>query len=544
MKLRAVITCIVATVAIFYSSDSVGQNRAFQQQAVKFGRLLHLAENYYIDSVNLESITEDAIKRVLADLDPHSTYLSKEEVKSSNEALGGSFEGVGVSFSINEDTLIVMTTVLGGPSEIAGLVAGDRIIAVDSVNICNIGLENSDVFKLLRGSKGSSVALDVFRPGDREILEFIVVRDKIAVTSLDAAYMLNDSTAYIKLNKFGATTANEFETALQSLRDSSLCKSLNLVLDLRGNSGGYLKSAIDLADNFLQKNSLIVYTDGLHSRMQEYKASRQGKFESGRLALLIDEGSASSSEILAGAIQDWDRGVVIGRRSFGKGLVQNQYPLSDGSIIRLTTAHFYTPSGRNLQRGYSNGIKAYRDDYLTRYNRGELFTEDSLLRVDSLQFKTLISNRVVYGGGGVIPDLFCALDTSANYSYINKLSRQNIIFPYSVRYIDKNRSKLKERYCSEEQFIANFSIDKSSLEEIAKEGLERGIEIDRRSLDILGESVIGDQMKAIIGRDLFGNNTFFKVLNRDDKAISKAEYILSSESDYNKILKINREDNE
>ena len=363
---------VTKRIFLFLSLLGVGQlslsAQDIQSQAIKFGRVLNLIDNFYVDTANVNKLTEHAISEVLSSLDPHSVYISKDEVAEMNQPLEGNFEGIGISFNIYQDTLMVMTTIPGGPSELVGLRPGDRIVKVNEKNIVGIKLKNQDVFKLLRGDKGTKVNLVIIRKGEKAPLEFTIIRDKIPIFSLDAAFLLNKETAYIKLNKFAATTIAEYKDALKSLNAKSKIK--NLVLDLRGNGGGFLGAAYDLANQFLDEKKLIVYTEGTHSPRRDYISATRGDFIQGNLILLIDEGSASASEIVSGAIQDWDRGVLIGRRSFGKGLVQQPFPLNDGSIIRLTTAHYYTPGGRNIQKPYKDDIKNYRNDYITRLEIG------------------------------------------------------------------------------------------------------------------------------------------------------------------------------
>ena len=416
-------TILVAILIMVQAISAVSQEKV-QQNQQKFGRLLRLIDSYYVDSTNIDELTEKAIVNVLSELDPHSVYMSKDEVEKMNEPLVGNFEGIGISFNIFKDTLLVTTTISGGPSEKVGLLAGDRIVEVDNKNIAGIGLKNSDVFKLLRGDKGTTVNLKVFRKNYPELLDFTIVRDKIPIYSLDASFMLNDNTGLIKLNNFSATTTEEFVTAIKDLKKQ---KMQNLILDLRGNGGGYLNKAIEISEQFLKNQDLVVFTSGLNEPRKDYLASTAGEFKDGKLVVLVDENSASASEIVAGAIQDWDRGIILGRRSFGKGLVQKPYYLTDGSMVRLTIAHYYTPSGRCIQKPYDEGIKEYRKDYEKRLTSGEMYNADSIVFSDSLKYKTLLNGRTVYGGGGIMPDIFVPVDTSLHYIYGNRLRRNNIV---------------------------------------------------------------------------------------------------------------------
>ena len=504
-----------------------------QANMMKYGRLLQLIQSNYVDTTNIENLTEKAIVEVLSQLDPHSVYISKEEVEKMNEPLQGSFEGIGISFNIFKDTLLVVATIPGGPSEKVGLLAGDRIVQVDNKNIAGIGLENSDVFEMLRGDKGTVVNLKVLRNRNDNLLEFRIIRDKIPIHSLDASYMINDETGYIKLNRFSATTTDEFFESIKTLKQNPEFK--NLVLDLRGNGGGYLKAAIELADQFLGAFKMIVYTEGENSRRKDYKASALGEFEKGKLVVLIDEGSASASEIVAGAIQDWDRGVVIGRRSFGKGLVQQPYFLNDGSMVRLTTAHYYTPSGRGIQKSYDEGVEAYRSDYRKRFEAGEFFTRDSIHFDEELMFETLINKRTVYGGGGVMPDIFVPMDTSQNYGFFNQMVRKNIVYTGSLDYLDKNRSEFTQKYPSFDVFQSNFVVEDEVVERMMAEADKEGIEGDEESIAV-ARPIIKEQVRALIARDLFGQSEYYQVVNEDNDVIKEALKVLRNNSEYKNLL--------
>ncbi len=503
-----------------------------QMNQLKFGRLLRLVEGYYVDSADVNKLTEDAIINLLSELDPHSTYISKEEVERMNEPLKGNFEGVGITFNIYKDTLLVTTTIPGGPSEKVGLRAGDRIMEVDGKNIAGIGLKNSDVFDMLRGDKGTEVNLKVLRKTEPGLLAFSIIRDKIPIYSLDASYMMNKNTGYIKLNRFSATSNEEFETAMKELQQEGI---KNLVLDLRGNGGGYLKSAIEIADQFLENRKLIVYTDGRNDPKREYEAGESGMFEKGKLVVLVDEGSASASEIVSGAIQDWDRGLIVGRRSFGKGLVQKPFFLTDGSMVQLTTAHYYTPSGRCIQKSYDEGLTEYRRDYANRMSNGEMFSADSIRFDEELKHKTLVNGRNVYGGGGVMPDIFVPLDTSHHYSYLNQLRAKNITYNYVLDFVDENRDRLTSDFPSFESFYKNFSISDETIEEIAVRGEKEGIERNDESL-AFAKSRLQEELKALIARDVFSRNDMYKILNADDEVILKALEIIVDSKEYDDLL--------
>jgi len=521
------ISILLITPAGIYAQESVQKNQ------LKFGRLLRLIDSYYVDSANVEKLTENAIIHLLGEMDPHSVYISEEDVKKMNEPLQGNFEGIGITFNIFKDTLLVTTTIPGGPSEKVGLRAGDRIIEVDGKNIAGTGLKNTDVMELLRGDKGTEVEITVLRRSADEPLDFKIIRDKIPIYSLDASYMLDDETGYIKLNKFSATTTDEFTDAITQLRQNKNFE--NLVLDLRGNGGGYLKTAIEISDQFLKDDELIVYTDGLNEPTREYEATSSGIFENGNLVVLIDEGSASASEIVAGAVQDWDRGLVMGRRSFGKGLVQKPYFLTDGSVVRLTTAHYYTPSGRSIQKPYEEGVEEYRKDYLERLSAGELFSADSISFADSLKYKTLQNGRTVFGGGGIMPDIFIPMDTSSNFRYYNRLRRNQVVYNYVLDYVDKHRVELENNFPEFEKFYTDFEVTGAMVDTIVAKGEEEGIEKDEESLAFTLKDM-KREIKALIARDLYTRDDFYKILLSDDDAINKALEVIENQQEYNKIL--------
>lgn len=507
-------------------------NQDIIKQTYKYQRLMALIDAFYVEKVDVNKLTEAAIVKVLSELDPHSVYISPDEVKEMNEPLEGGFFGIGIQFNILRDTLMVVATIPGGPSESVGLRAGDRIVTIDGENIAGVNLKNSDVRSKLKGAKGTKVALQIKREGEKDYIDFVIIRDRIPLYSIDAAYMVDKNIGYIRLSRFAATSLDEFVEAVEKLQKQGM---KDLIFDLTGNSGGYLAAAISISDHFLDKNKMIVYTEGLADIRRDSKATFSGLFEKGRLVIMVNENSASASEIVSGAIQDWDRGVIVGHRSFGKGLVQRQLPLTDSSMIRLTIAHYYTPSGRCIQKPYDEGIDNYRLDVLKRYVSGELVNKDSIHVADSLKYKTKILGRTVYGGGGIIPDVFVPIDTTKNYSYLNRLAAKNIIYECVVDYVDKNRNEIISKYPSFEIFDKDFKLSDDMFNSIVSKGEKEGVEKDEKSFNIMQDE-IGTQVKAYIARDLWGMNETFRVLNKENLIYNKAVNILQSNK-YNKILK-------
>ncbi len=489
-------------------------NNDVREQSIKYQRLMALIDAFYVDTVNLPHLTEDAIVKVLSDLDPHSVYISKDEMEEMNEPLEGGFYGIGIQFSILRDTLTVVTVVPGGPSEKVGLLPGDRIVRVNGENIAGVKLNNTAVRKKLKGEKGTLVKVDVLR--GKENMEFNIIRDKIPIHSVDAAYMVDKNIGYIRISRFSANTVEEFETAVNKLKKEGM---RDMILDLQGNAGGYLGAAIGIGDNLLPDKRLIVYTEGMASGRREEYATNKGFFKDGRVIVLIDGNSASASEIVAGAVQDWDRGLVVGRRSFGKGLVQRQFPLTDGTMIRLTTAHYYTPSGRCIQKPYKEGN--YRSELYERYSNGELLNADSMVINDSLKYYTKLKNRVVYGGGGVIPDVFVPIDTGINYSYFNRLVGKGVIGQYVINYVDRHRAELLKKYRDFKSFRKDFEVTDAMIHEIVKEGVKAGVPEDEKLL-LPVMPVMKMQIKGLMAQNLWDMNEMYIILNDDNKILQEA----------------------
>lgn len=522
---------LVLLVAGLHTTNVKAQNRENQvrEQSIKYQRLMALIDAFYVDTVNLHRLTEDAIVKVLADLDPHSVYISKEEVDEMNEPLEGGFFGIGIQFTLLRDTLMVVSVVPGGPSEKVGLLAGDRIVSVDGENIAGKKISNTDVRKRLKGEKGTVVNVGVLR--DNGIMDFRIVRDKIPIYSVDAAYMLDKSTGYIKISRFAATTIEEFEAAVKKLKALGM---QDMILDLQGNGGGYMGAAIGISDHMLKGLNMIVYTDGISSGRREEYATSSGLFLDGRVVVLIDGNSASASEIVSGAVQDWDRGLIVGRRSFGKGLVQRQYPLTDGSMIRLTTAHYYTPSGRCIQKPYSKEDD-YQMELYRRYESGEMLNADSISVNDTLKYFTKVKHRPVYGGGGIIPDVFVPVDTGVNYLYFNRLIAKNVIGEFVVNYVDKNREMLKKKYPDFASFNKNFVVTDDMIAAIVKAGEKAGVpEDDKLLAPVLPTMKL--QIKGIIARDLWEMNEMYQILNEDNKILQEGLKTLK-DGTYDKKLK-------
>ena len=492
-------------------------------------RKLQIAEmaitNFYVDSVNEQKLSEDAIRGMLKGLDPHSTYTDAKETKAMNEPLQGDFEGIGVQFNMIEDTLVVIQPIVNGPSQKVGILAGDRIVSVNDSTIAGVKMPRIDIMKMLRGKKGTKVKLGVVRRGVNNILTFVVTRDKIPVHTLNAAYMIRPGVGYICLESFGMKTHEEFMDAVRGLEKQGM---KSLILDLQDNGGGYLQAAVQIANEFLKDNEMIVYTEGRNVRRQNYKAIGNGRLQKMRVYVLVNEFTASAAEIVTGAIQDNDRGTVVGRRTFGKGLVQRPFDFPDGSMMRLTIAHYYTPSGRCIQKPYKKGdLKDYEMDLEKRLKHGELTNPDSIHFDTSQKFYTLRNHRVVYGGGGIMPDYFVPLDTTKYTKYHRFLAAKNIIMNAYLKYVDANRTTLKGLYKSFDTFNKNYVVPQSLLDTIIAEGKKEKVEPKDKAELTATIPYIKVQLKALVARDLWDMNEYYRVWNEQSDIVNKAVKLAS-----------------
>ena len=522
----------ILLICLYFSIHNVNAQNKTQLNAQKLGTTLYLIENFYTDTVDLDKLTEDAIIATLKELDPHSAYISKKDVEKANEQLVGSFEGIGVTFQLIRDTITVIGPTPGGPSEKVGIMAGDKFIKIDGEDSFGKKIDNEYVQKHLRGKKGTKVTVTVKRGNDPELMDFEIIRDKIPLNSINAYFMMRKNVGYIKLDRFAQETTKEFTTALDNLKKQGM---KSLILDLRSNTGGYLNTAIEMVDQFLKADKLIVYTEGLHQPRQEWKSTDGGMYTEGKLVVLIDEGSASASEILSGAVQDHDRGVIIGRRSFGKGLVQRPFNLPDGAVIRLTTARYHTPTGRCIQRPYEDGTEEYYKEMTKRLEHGEYFHADSIHFPDSLRYRT-DNGRLVYGGGGIMPDIFMPIDTSFNSKLYTNLVRKGVFNKYTVDYSMAHRDQLKQQYPEFSQFNKEFQITEAMMEEVKavaeKEKVTWNEEEYQRS-----EKYIKLQLKALIARNVWEMQQYYEVTLTEDPVIDKALEVILNDKVYKATLK-------
>ncbi|MFT7101980.1 MAG: carboxyl-terminal processing protease [Bacteroidia bacterium] len=543
--MRRLVTLIIALGVL---GSSVFAQRAIKEEyKLKFDDVLNLMETKYVENPEFDKLIDEAIVAMVKDLDPHSEYMTAEEYKKMSEPLTGNFEGIGVQFNILKDTIAVVSPISGGPSEKLGIRSGDKIVVIEDTIVAGIGIKNRDVINKLRGDKGTKVRVKIYRRGVKNLIDYTIVRDKIPIYSVDASYMLSEEIGYVKVNRFAQSTMEEFYTALDKLEPLGM---QHLVLDLRGNSGGYLNTAIQLSDEFLSDKNLIVYTEGASNPKRESFATSRGRFEKGKLVVLIDEGSASASEIVSGAVQDHDRGLIIGRRSFGKGLVQRPFKLRDGSTLKLTTARYYTPAGRCIQRPYEEGNDEYRKEGQRRRDNGELFSADSIHHENQEEFLT-DNKRKVYGGGGILPDLFVPLDTSENSEFLRELLSNGLFYQYINEYVDVNREELNIKYPDFEAFEAQFAIEGQFMDDFfafaekelkpVKDTLDDVLEDTEVFLSSEGEeaeekdfaqrkeegmmvsgTIIQTRLKALLARTLWKTEAFYRVFNAEDDAVTKA----------------------
>lgn len=532
-KMKYLAAAVICAAATFGISAQYSRSNSASRQQQKLLMVENIVNNLYVDNVDEEKIVENAVRGILENLDPHSSYSTKEETTSSQETMQGSFSGIGIQFNMQKDTLYVVQTIAGGPSEKVGILPGDRFIAVDDSIIAGRKLKNTDIMKRLRGPKGTKVNIKVKRGSNAELLEFRITRDDIPLNSIDAVYMADGKTGYIRLSRFAATSYKEFKDAITELKKQGMQQ---LILDLTDNGGGYMQIAAQIANEMLNRGNLIVYTQGRKSPRQNLNADGSGTFRTQKVVVMINQFSASASEILSGAVQDWDRGVVVGRRSFGKGLVQREFLLPDSSSFRLTIARYYTPSGRNIQKPYVKGDREdYDKDIIDRYNHGELQSADSIHFADSLKHTTLRLHRTVYGGGGIMPDVFVPLDTTQYTDYHRRLVAKGIIPQFALRYVDKNRADLKAQYPDAQKFIKEFTVTDEMLNNLVDAGKAEKVDFDKSQF-AKSKEMLRTFVKAAIANDLFSTGAYFQIVNEQNDIYKEALSIINDDARYRKII--------
>ncbi len=490
----------------------------------KFTDILNYIGVKYVDTVNKVKLTEQAINGVLKNLDPHSLYIPAKDLEQVNEPLEGKYKGIGIEFSIVSDTIIVVSPINGGPSDLLGIQSGDRIIKIEDKVVAGTGINNNDVFSLLRGPEDTEVSIHIKRKASANLIKYTITRDEIPINSVDVFYMMNSTTGFIKINRFTLTTYEEFIKALEAMINEGMRK---LIIDLRGNPGGYLTAAVEIADELLDQKKVIVYTEGRSTPRKEHNTRREGFFETGDLIILINQGSASASEIIAGAVQDWDRGLILGRRSFGKGLVQEQYNLRDGSALRLTISRYFTPTGRSIQKSYKNGLKDYEEELFKRTENGEFLSADSIPIADSLKFVTP-GGKVVYGGGGITPDVFVPLDTSYNHDYLWKVQTKDLLRKFSYNYYSNHKSEF-DVYPDLDSFLKGFNVTNKRFKAFTDFVVEAG----SPEANDLPENIIRYikvHIKAQIARQIWDNVGYYRVVYEMDNALNKAYKMINGES--------------
>lgn len=532
-KMKYLAAAVICAAATFGISAQYSRSNSASRQQQKLLMVENIVNNLYVDNVDEEKIVENAVRGILENLDPHSSYSTKEETTASQETMQGSFSGIGIQFNMQKDTLYVVQTIAGGPSEKVGILPGDRFIAVDDSIIAGRKLKNTDIMKRLRGPKGTKVNIKVKRGSNAELLEFRITRDDIPLNSIDAVYMADGKTGYIRLSRFAATSYKEFKDAITKLKKQGMQQ---LILDLTDNGGGYMQIAAQIANEMLNRGNLIVYTQGRKSPRQNLNADGSGTFRTQKVVVMINQFSASASEILSGAVQDWDRGVVVGRRSFGKGLVQREFLLPDSSSFRLTIARYYTPSGRNIQKPYVKGDREdYDKDIIDRYNHGELQSADSIHFADSLKHTTLRLHRTVYGGGGIMPDVFVPLDTTQYTDYHRRLVAKGIIPQFALRYVDKNRADLKAQYPDAQKFIKEFTVTDEMLNNLVDAGKAEKVDFDKSQF-AKSKEMLRTFVKAAIANDLFSTGAYFQIVNEQNDIYKEALSIINDDARYRKII--------
>lgn len=532
-KMKYLAAAVICAAATFGISAQYSRSNSASRQQQKLLMVENIVNNLYVDNVDEEKIVENAVRGILENLDPHSSYSTKEETTSSQETMQGSFSGIGIQFNMQKDTLYVVQTIAGGPSEKVGILPGDRFIAVDDSIIAGRKLKNTDIMKRLRGPKGTKVNIKVKRGSNAELLEFRITRNDIPLNSIDAVYMADGKTGYIRLSRFAATSYKEFKDAITKLKKQGMQQ---LILDLTDNGGGYMQIAAQIANEMLNRGNLIVYTQGRKSLRQNLNADGSGTFRTQKVVVMINQFSASASEILSGAVQDWDRGVVVGRRSFGKGLVQREFLLPDSSSFRLTIARYYTPSGRNIQKPYVKGDREdYDKDIIDRYNHGELQSADSIHFADSLKHTTLRLHRTVYGGGGIMPDVFVPLDTTQYTDYHRRLVAKGIIPQFALRYVDKNRADLKAQYPDAQKFIKEFTVTDEMLNNLVDAGKAEKVDFDKSQF-AKSKEMLRTFVKAAIANDLFSTGAYFQIVNEQNDIYKEALSIINDDARYRKII--------
>lgn len=535
MKRLFILTSLIALILPVITAQQPAESSEQLSPERKVAIAEAIINAYYVEPVDRDTVVDEAIRAMLKTLDPHSAYSTPEETRELNEPLNGNFSGIGIQFNMSTDTLYVISTIAGGPSERVGILPGDRIITVNDTTIAGVKMRNTDVMKRLRGPKGTDVNLGVKRAGVDELIGFTVTRDDIPVYSVDAAYMADPATGYIRVSRFAEQTPDEFAEAIGKLRAQGM---KNLIIDLQDNGGGYLNAAHRLAGHFLHKGDLVVYTEGRKVPSITYTTDSDGDFSDGRVVVLVNQNSASASEILSGALQDHDRAVIVGRRTFGKGLVQRPFPFPDGSMIRLTVSKYFTPSGRSIQKPY---VKGHLDDYAAdishRYESGELTNPDSIKAAmpDSLRFTTLKTGRTVYGGGGITPDIFVPIDTTWYTPNYRDIVAKGVLYRYVLSYLDSHRDSIKTAFPDDRAFAAGFEITPDMMTEVEKRAADAGITLDPEQMERSG-ATLREQLKALLARDIYENGSYYLIINRDNPVFTEALSIINDPAAYNKIL--------